>query len=186
LTIGGTWAALQPRSAPHEAHGHDEHHGDEEHEEKEEPAEEEDKPEESSEGGDESKEGGDEAPTEESSDTDDKPKEDAAAEAKSEGTGEAETPSNKGKTLNKSDTKKSESGGQGDKKRIDSDNAKNIGEGVSSKTGDDMSDKQSGLSNTDTAHSTDPNKDETKSSKGEGTAETAKVKGTVQTDRPQV
>jgi len=80
--------------------------------------------------------------------------------------------------VNKEDTAKSESSGEDD-------NAKNIGKGVSSETGDDMSEKQKGLSNTDTKHSTDPNADETKSSKGEGTADTAKVKGTVQTDRPQ-
>jgi len=60
MTVGGTWAALQPRSAPHGDHGHDDHHG-EKHEEEE-------KSEESSEGGDEPKEdGGEDAPVEEAS-----------------------------------------------------------------------------------------------------------------------
>jgi hypothetical protein len=173
MTVGGTWAALQPRSAPHGDHGHDDHHS-EKHDEEE-------KSEESSEGGDEPKEdGGEEAPVEEAS-----PEPEEKEDAKSDGKGEADTPTGKGKTVNKEDTTKSESSGQGDKKRIDSDNAKKIGEGVSSETGDDMSEKQKGLSNTDTQHSTDPNTDDTKSSKGEGTADTAKVKGTVQTDRPQ-
>ncbi|KAF2489780.1 hypothetical protein BU16DRAFT_622396 [Lophium mytilinum] len=46
-----------------------------------------------------------------------------------------------------------------------------------------MSDKQQGISNADTKHSTDTH-DGSKSTKGEGVAETAKLKGTVQSDRP--
>ncbi|KAF2137454.1 uncharacterized protein K452DRAFT_235859 [Aplosporella prunicola CBS 121167] len=49
-----------------------------------------------------------------------------------------------------------------------------------------QSGKQEGLSNTDTKHSTDPVSDPNKSTKGEGTAETAKVKGTVSPNRPSV
>lgn len=75
----------------------------------------------------------------------------------------------------------------GVKKRIDSDLGKNIGEGASSGKGDDMSNKQRGYSNTDTRHSVDIAKDGSgKSKKGEGTAETAKIKGTVDGNRPQV
>jgi hypothetical protein len=48
-----------------------------------------------------------------------------------------------------------------------------------------MSGKQEGLSNTDTKHSTPVSESDDKSKKGEGVAETAKVKGTVSTDRPQ-
>lgn len=40
------------------------------------------------------------------------------------------------------------------------------------------------MSNADTKHSTDVAHDDKKSSKGEGVAETAKLKGTVSTDRP--
>jgi len=46
--------------------------------------------------------------------------------------------------------------------------------------------KQEGLSNTDTKHSGDITNDKNKSSKGEGSVETAKVKGTVDPKRPQV
>ena len=42
-----------------------------------------------------------------------------------------------------------------------------------------MSGKQAGLSNTDTKHSTDVAADEEKSSKSDGSPETAKAKGTV-------
>ena len=49
-----------------------------------------------------------------------------------------------------------------------------------------QSGKQEGLSNTDTKHSTDITKNPEKSSKGEGGPETAKNKGTVDPQRPQV
>ncbi|KAL8690033.1 MAG: hypothetical protein Q9218_004433 [Villophora microphyllina] len=49
-----------------------------------------------------------------------------------------------------------------------------------------MTDKQHGLSNTQTKHSTDIDSDPNKSKKGEGMAETAKVQGTVDPQRPQV
>jgi len=52
------------------------------------------------------------------------------------------------------------------------------------KSSNETSGKQEGLSNADTHHSTAVSKDETKSKKGEGVAETAKLKGTVSTDRP--
>ena len=47
------------------------------------------------------------------------------------------------------------------------------------------SSKQEGLSNSDTAHSTPVAKSPDKSSKGEGAADTAKLKGSVKPDRPQ-
>jgi hypothetical protein len=47
-----------------------------------------------------------------------------------------------------------------------------------------MSGKQEGLSNADTHHSTNISSDPTKSKKGEGVAETAKLKGTVSVNRP--
>lgn len=47
-----------------------------------------------------------------------------------------------------------------------------------------MSGKQQGLSNDETHHSTEISKQPEKSKKGEGIAETAKLKGTVSTDRP--
>lgn len=49
-----------------------------------------------------------------------------------------------------------------------------------------MSDKQHGLSNTQTKHSTDIDNDPGKSKKGEGYAETAKAQGAVDPQRPMV
>lgn len=82
--------------------------------------------------------------------------------------------------------RESDEGKGATKVRIDSPNQKTLGQGVSSGEGDEQTHRQRGFSNTDTKHSTDPNADKGKSSKGEGTVETAKVKGTVQPDRPQV
>ncbi|MCJ1462569.1 hypothetical protein MMC07_001171 [Pseudocyphellaria aurata] len=49
-----------------------------------------------------------------------------------------------------------------------------------------QSGKQEGIANTDTKHSTDVTNDPEKSTKGEGTPETSKTKGTVDPFRPQV
>ena len=49
-----------------------------------------------------------------------------------------------------------------------------------------MAQQQSGLSTTETKHSTDIKNSPEKSKKGEGTPETAKTSGTVRVDRPQV
>lgn len=49
-----------------------------------------------------------------------------------------------------------------------------------------MSGKQEGISNDDTHHTSQIAKQDEKSKKGEGVAETAKLKGTVSTDRPGV
>lgn len=49
-----------------------------------------------------------------------------------------------------------------------------------------ISDKQRGLSNTQTKHSTDIDNDPGKSKKGEGYAETAKAQGAVDPQRPMV
>merc|ERR1711964_324615 len=59
---------------------------------------------------------------------------------------------------------------------------------VTAPTGDknSQSAKQEGLSNTDTKHSTDIGNDPSKSKKAEGGPDTAKVKGTVDPNRPQV
>ncbi|KAF2189083.1 hypothetical protein K469DRAFT_660088 [Zopfia rhizophila CBS 207.26] len=57
--------------------------------------------------------------------------------------------------------------------------------GKQSKSQNETSGKQEGLSNTDTKHTHDVSKEPEKSKKGEGVAESAKLKGTVSTDRPQ-
>lgn len=48
-----------------------------------------------------------------------------------------------------------------------------------------MSGKQRGISNDNTEHTSQISKQPEKSKKGEGVAETAKLQGTVSTDRPQ-
>jgi len=80
----------------------------------------------------------------------------------------------------------------GNKKRIQSNNAVKAGEkddeaATSKPAGgkNTQSGKQEGLSNTDTKHSTDVTSDPTISTKGEGTPETGKAKGTVDPKRPQ-
>lgn len=213
ITIGGTYVALQPHdSGHHDDHGdeHGEGHGDE-HEEKEESSEEEssEEPAEGSKDEDKSDDGGeeekasddeakredtpkDDAPKEEDSESnddggkkDDEKKDSEESEDKPKKSGNAEV-SNKGMTKSASNTVKHEETGTGKKLRLDSSAGKTIGEGSSSGDEDDMSHKQRGMSNTDTKHSTDPSKDPEKSKKGEGTVETAKIKGTVDPSRPQV
>ncbi|KAF2396872.1 hypothetical protein EJ06DRAFT_533596 [Trichodelitschia bisporula] len=117
----------------------------------------------------------------------DHPKEKGAPKDSPSGTEEG-APSNKGPT-NKEDTDdhKSEVDAKGHKKRIDSGYGTKVGEGVSSGEGDEMGGKkQAGNSNTDTKHSSDVSENTDKSRKGEGTVDSAKVKGTIKPDRPQV
>jgi hypothetical protein len=52
------------------------------------------------------------------------------------------------------------------------------------KSFNETSGKQQGMSNDDTHHTYDISHNPEKSKKGEGVAETAKLKGTVSTDRP--
>lgn len=205
ITIGGTYAALQPRDPVHHddhGEGHGEEHG-EQHEEKEEGSSEEESTEESKDegksddGGEEEKDSADDAnkedapkedaPKEEDSGSkeDGEEKESEKSDDKSEKSGNTEV-SNKGMTKSATNTVKHEETGTGKKLRLDSSAGKTIGEGSSSGDEDDMSHKQRGMSNTDTKHSTDPSKDPEKSKKGEGTVETAKIKGTVDPSRPQV
>jgi len=96
----------------------------------------------------------------------------------------------KGATKKQEDVKhREEDKGKGAVKvRMDSPASINIGEeGASHGEGDQYAKTaQKGISNTDTRHSTDPHADPGKSSKGEGTVETAKIKGTVKPERPQV
>ncbi|KAF2251799.1 hypothetical protein BU26DRAFT_561604 [Trematosphaeria pertusa] len=52
------------------------------------------------------------------------------------------------------------------------------------KSQNETSGKQEGMSNTDTKHTSEISKQDEKSKKGEGVAESAKLKGTVSTERP--
>jgi hypothetical protein len=166
VTIGGTYAALLPRDPVGDHHDdHGEGHG-EKHDEEEESVEEE--PAEASSKDDAPKE---DAPKEEDTESQDKgeEKDSEESEDKSKSSSGAEV-SNKGMTKTATNTVKHEETGTGKKLRLDSSAGKNIGEGSSSGDGDSMSDKQRGMSNTDTRHSTDISKDPEKSTKGEGTA----------------
>jgi hypothetical protein len=112
-------------------------------------------------------------------------KDDEESEDKATSSGSGEV-SNRGMTKGASNVVKHEDTPVGKKLRLSSTAGKNVGEGVSSGDGDAMSDKQRGMSNTDTRHSTDLAQNPEKSNKGEGTVDTAKIKGTVDPSRPQV
>jgi len=213
LTTVGTYIALQPRD-PVGDHGHGDHHGEHEEkeegesEEKSEDADEEPKDEGKSddeggkdeaggEGGEDKEESKDDSEKAEAKDDskDDKDesesKSDSGEDSKESGSGSKDDLGelHVGKTKKGGGPKKSESddGKGSNKKRIDSPAGKKIGEGASSgEDTDRQGDIQKGFSNTDTKHSEDPNQDPGASSKGEGTADTAKIKGTVKVDRKQV
>ncbi|KNG46637.1 hypothetical protein DDE82_006549 [Stemphylium lycopersici] len=110
----------------------------------------------------ESKEEPEEAPKQESKDESEKPPKD-----------EHQDP-NKATTEN-SEEKDKQSPDESDKPDARKEEAKSSNE---------TSGKQKGLSNDETHHSSDISNHEEKSKKGEGVAETAKLQGTVSTDRP--
>ncbi|ORY15305.1 hypothetical protein BCR34DRAFT_478125 [Clohesyomyces aquaticus] len=85
-----------------------------------------------------------------------------------------------GKSKSPSDSK-----GDGEENKGDSpdENDKSDPRGAPGGSGT-TSGKQEGLSNTDTKHPSDGSGDASNSKKGEGVTETAKLKGTVSTDRP--
>ncbi|KAF9629222.1 hypothetical protein BFW01_g10425 [Lasiodiplodia theobromae] len=187
LGVPGTWWMLQPGEAHHDAH-HEKH--EEKHEEpkeeapkeepKEEPKKEEPKEEPKVEAKEESKE-------ESKDESKEQPKEEAPKEDSSE---------DKNTRSSQDDAKEGAS-----KKRIDSDNRKEIGSGDSKADAEgsakdkpapskeplsqnQTSGKQQGVSNTDTRHSTDVDNDPSKSKKSEGGVDTAKSKGTISPNRP--
>jgi hypothetical protein len=199
VTIPSCWYVLQPSAGHHD--DHEKHHegkhivgGDEDKEE----------------GGEEPKDG-EQASDEDPSKTQKESTEKSGGETKTvsekkvEGAASKKAPSGTEKV--------EEFGSGGKKKRIDSEYQTNIGyddetsgtDAVSGLTSvqssyltgqqpasakkaggfQTQSGKQEGLSNTDTRHSTDISENSEKSKKGEGTAETAKLKGTVDPTRPQ-
>ncbi|PMD46133.1 hypothetical protein L207DRAFT_507072 [Hyaloscypha variabilis F] len=180
VTVPTCWYLLS--NGPDTAHGHDDHgdsHGSahaEEHEE--EPKDEETEGEKSDDA--DGKE--EESEKSEDSDSEDDKKDDTPDTSDDEG----EDDDNNTKTA-KPDAK------GGIKKKSESKNAIKAGDTVdkaatSKPAGgkNTQSGKQEGLSNTDTKHSTDIASDPSKSSKGEGTPETGKAKGSVDPKRPQV
>jgi len=185
---GCAWLLSGEQPKPHGDHG--DHHGEEHEEHEEESA--------------EAKEDGD---SEKPEDGEQEPKEEAKEESKEDSTGDdsgsdsgADTPDTSDDEGDNNTRKSIPDAKGGNKKRIESNNAIKQGEeqdtaessikdkpATSKEPGDKntMSGKQEGLSNTDTKHSTDITNTEEKSTKGEGVPETAKVKGTVDPNRPQ-
>jgi len=192
VTIGGTYLALQPRDGGHHDEHHDDH-GEDKHEETEdsgveekEEGGEEEKPSEPTEDTKSDSENQEKAEDSEATKKDDseEPKDDSA-EPKEDSSEDKSDVSNKGPSKTVEQNTKTEDDAMGKKKRIDSSAGKTLGEGSSSGEGDGMGKKQDGYTNTDTKHSEDIVSSDEKSNKAEGTAETAKLKGTVQPDRPQ-
>ncbi|KAI9051489.1 hypothetical protein LZ554_004535 [Drepanopeziza brunnea f. sp. 'monogermtubi'] len=192
VTIPSCWWILS--KAPDASHGHGGHggehgeaHGEEHKEEAEEEAE--DKAEEKS---DEAEAKSDDSGKSEESDSDDD-KDESNTPKTSDDEGE-EKSSDDGKNTK---TIVPDAKG-GNKKRLESNKGIKAGETDSEDSSDkaasskpvgdknSQTSKQEGLTNTDTKHSTDITNDPTKSKKGEGAPETAKVKGTVDPNRPQV
>ncbi|ESZ96087.1 hypothetical protein SBOR_3564 [Sclerotinia borealis F-4128] len=205
VTVPACWFLIANKP---ESHGHEEHgdsHGDahaEEHEEEEEKPEEkeddkaaesEEKTEDKTEEKSEDKEEPKESEKSDESDSDDEAKEQDTPATSDDDNVVGETDKNVRKSI--PDAK------GGNKARLESKAAITQGEDNSEAKEGEPSDKaaaskkpqgrnsqsgkQEGLSNTDTKHSTDINNDPTKSKKGEGAPETAKVKGTVDPNRPQ-
>ncbi|KAF1847039.1 uncharacterized protein K460DRAFT_352227 [Cucurbitaria berberidis CBS 394.84] len=147
---------------------HDDHHA-KEHDEEEAPAEDsnEEEPKEESK---------DEAKTESKDEKKDEPKDNKKDESKDEK--KSQPKKDDGKEGKAAEQKKDESKAASPDKSDKPDPTKE------SKSQNEMSGKQEGLSNADTHHSTDVSNQDDKSKKGEGVAETAKLKGTVSTDRP--
>ncbi|TVY33259.1 hypothetical protein LSUB1_G007186 [Lachnellula subtilissima] len=182
VTVPTLWYLL--KNGPDTSHGHDDHsdaHGTK-HEE-------EDSEEKSDEGEDKADDKESEKSEESESDSEDKGA-DTPDTSDDEGEGEAED------TSDDKNTRKSVPDAKGGSKaRLESNKSIKQGEGDPEDEGatsgpagsqNTQSGKQEGLSNTDTKHSTDITNNPDKSHKGEGVPETAKTKGAVDPNRPQV
>ncbi|PSN66038.1 hypothetical protein BS50DRAFT_574513 [Corynespora cassiicola Philippines] len=145
-------------------YGHGEHHDD--HHDKHEEAHEEEAP------------AQEEAPKEEAKE---EPKEESKEEApKEEKKPEAEEKKEEEPKEEKSEEKKEEPKAEASPDKSDEPTPRK-----EPKSSNETSGKQEGLSNADTKHTHAIHEEPEKSKKGEGVAETAKLKGTVSTERPQ-
>jgi len=200
----------ETKTDSHHGHGHDDHaahddaHEKEEAEEKdeqpaEEVAEKDDEP--ASEAAEEKSEEKTEEKSEDESEDKSESSDDAAGDDEEEIAGDNKRGTT-GKNKIRADsegasvTRKVEPGSKGTNKiRLDSGLGKNLGEGINSDTAYNNSEgtenkstitgKQAGLSNTDTRHSTQPDAPGSGiSTKGNGSPETAKQKGTVDPNAP--
>ncbi|KAB8299786.1 hypothetical protein EYC80_000038 [Monilinia laxa] len=194
VTVPTCWFLISNK--PESSHGHGGHgdgHGAhaEEHEEEEEKPEEkeDDKPAESEEKPEEKEE----PKKSDESDSDDETKDQDTPATSDDESVVGETDKNVQKSVpdakggnktrleSKAAIKQGEDGSEGSEEEpSDKAAASKEPQGKNSQSG-----KQEGLSNTDTKHSTDITNDPSKSKKSEGAPETAKVKGTVDPNRPQ-
>lgn len=181
-TVGGLYIILT-QDLSHG--GHDEEHA--EHDEKHEDAEEEAPAEESK---DESTDGTNvEAPKEEK---DDANSEDSAKDASEKTEGKEEGTHSESREKKAEDRKAEHKDAKAEASQEKTDDENEASPDKSDKpnprkepkSSNEMSGKQQGMSNDDTHHSSEISKHPEKSKKGEGVAETAKLKGTVSTDRP--
>ncbi|ATZ48524.1 hypothetical protein BCIN_03g07260 [Botrytis cinerea B05.10] len=200
VTVPSCWFLISNKPEPAHSHGgHGDSHAHEEHEEeKEEEVEEkeEDKPAESEEKTEEKtedKEEPKESEKTEESDSDDEAKEqDTPATSDDEETvGETDKnvrksiPDAKGGNKARSESKAAIKQGEDNSEAKEGEPSDKAAASKEPQSKNTQSGKQEGLSNTDTKHSTDITNDPSKSKKGEGAPETAKVKGTVDPNRPQ-
>ncbi|TVY17827.1 hypothetical protein LARI1_G004794 [Lachnellula arida] len=186
ITAPILWYLLQ--NGPDTSHGHDDHgdaHGTKHEEEESKDEDSEEKSEEKSDDGEDKADDKESEKSEESeSDGEDKGADtpdtsDDEGEAKDTNTRKS-IPDAKGGSKARLESNKSIKQGEGDSPE---DQSATSGPAGSQNT---QSGKQEGLSNTDTKHSTDITNNPDKSSKGEGVPETAKTKGPVDPNRPQV
>ncbi|TVY92776.1 hypothetical protein LAWI1_G003130 [Lachnellula willkommii] len=190
------WYLLQ--NGPDTSHGHDDHgdaHGTKHEEEESKDEDSEEKSEEKSDDGEDKADDKESEKSEESeSDGEDKGADtpdtsDDEGEAKDTNTRKS-VPDAKGGSKARLESNKSIKQGEGDSPEDQVSRVK-ISHFLSATSGpagsqNTQSGKQEGLSNTDTKHSTDITNNPDKSSKGEGVPETAKTKGPVDPNRPQV
>jgi hypothetical protein len=189
VTVPSCWYLLQ--NAPDTSHGHGDHgdhgesHGESHGEEKEDETEEKSKDEEKSEDKEDSESDSDSDSKE--ADTPDTSDDEGAAEEES-GSDEKNTkkiiPDAKGSNKKRIESKQGKKQGELEDPENDTDDEAAASKPAGGKN--TQSGKQEGLSNTDTKHSTDIENNPDKSKKGEGAPETAKVKGTVDPNRPQL
>jgi len=180
VTVPTCWYLIS--NAPDTSHGHEDHGGDhgskshgEEHVEEEPEVE----PEDGNEKGEE------DSNKSEDSDSEAADTPDTSDDEAEDGNTKSSTPDAKGGNKKRIESDKGEKqgdlgaqGGDGEPTDKASTSKEPLG-------GNSQSSKQEGLSNTDTKHSTDITNNPDKSTKGEGTPESGKAKGTVDPNRPQ-
>jgi len=194
VTVPTCWYLLANGSDT--SHGHDDHgevhgksHGDEEEAEEESKDVSEEKTEDSSEEKEDSEKSEDSDSEEDEKETDTPDTSDDEEEdektTKKDGNSAKSVPDAKGGIKKRIESEKGIKQGEGETEGGDGEPKDKAAASKAAGGKGSQSSKQEGLTNTDTKHSTDITNDPTNSKKGEGAPETAKVKGTVDPNRPQ-